>query len=281
LDPTSDIATARDAGSNCPYCRFTFKQGVGLLRCPACSAAHHDDCWSDNGGCAVVGCRAAPDAAPAHAAAGRPPPIAAAPAAPPPPPGAAPPHAATGRARSALGANALAIGLIALAVVVAIAAASVALFGSSGDSSAPERGGSPGTQAGTDDGGDDTPAPRPVHKQAIVAVLRRYATAYTNHDTDNLRFVFTPDVTRHGLAPGGCRDASGRAAVLLQYRGQFDLGTGAYTLHGLGPGAITVDGTSASTDLDYSIEGGRNGRISFELARFAGVWRVSHVDTHC
>lgn len=118
-------------------------------------------------------------------------------------------------------------------------------------------------------------------KREIIAVLRRYATAYTNHDTDSLRFVFTPDVTRHGLAPGGCRDATGRPAVLLQYRQQFALGTGAYTLHGLVPSAISVSGTQASTDLGFSIDGGRGGNITFGLARFANVWRVSRVDSHC
>ena len=287
LEPTSTFATERDAGSNCPYCRFTFKQGAALLRCPACSAAHHDDCWTDNGGCAVVGCSAAPHADSASAAPDRPPPTAVRPSVPPPPAGKPlpPPPAPAGRAASRLSANALAIGLIALAVVVGAVAASVALLGSSGDSGAPERAAPGASQAGTDDSGnaDRAPSPRPVadDQREIVAVLRRYATAYTNHDTDSLRFVFTPDVTRHGLAPGGCRDASGRAAVLLQYRRQFDLGTGAYTLHGLVPSAITVDGTRASTDLDFSIVGGRDGTISFELERFAGVWRVSHVDSHC
>ena len=195
-----------------------------------------------------------------------------------------PPTGAPRRAASALSANALAIGLIALAVVVGAVAASVALFGSSGDSQRPERAAPGASRTGTDDsGGGGAATPRPVadDQREIVAVLRRYATAYSNHDTDSLRFVFTPDVTRHGLAPGGCRDASGRAAVLLQYRRQFALGTGAYTLHGLVPSAITVDGTRASTDLDFSIAGGRDGTISFELARFAGVWRISSVDSHC
>jgi len=293
LRPTSIIATDREAGSNCPYCRFTFKRGTALLRCPACSAAHHDDCWTDNGGCAVVGCSAAPSAAAGGAAPGRPPPTAVSPPGPPPlpmPPPAARPAssparpAARRRGWSALDSNALAIGLIVLAVVVGVVAASIALLGRSGDDTAADR--AAGTsQAGSDEsgGGDDAPAPRPVaeDRQEIIMVLRRYAAAYTNHDTDSLRFVFTPDVTRHGLAPGGCRDSSGRAAVLLQYRRQFDLGTGTYTLRGLVPSAIIVDGMSANTDLHFSIGGSRSGRISFNLIRFAGVWRISHVDSHC
>lgn len=60
-------ATAADAGRNCPYCRFPLKPGAALAACAACDAAHHDDCWAENGGCAVVGCQNGPQAGPAAA----------------------------------------------------------------------------------------------------------------------------------------------------------------------------------------------------------------------
>ena len=31
-----------------------------MLECPACRAIHHEECWHDNGGCAIIGCAAAP-----------------------------------------------------------------------------------------------------------------------------------------------------------------------------------------------------------------------------
>lgn len=61
--PVMAPATAEDAGRNCPYCRFPLKEGGDVARCGSCHAAHHADCWSDNRGCAVMGCAAAPGSA--------------------------------------------------------------------------------------------------------------------------------------------------------------------------------------------------------------------------
>lgn len=47
-------------GRTCPYCRFTLKEGAATHTCPSCGAVHHEECWGDNGGCAVLGCAAAP-----------------------------------------------------------------------------------------------------------------------------------------------------------------------------------------------------------------------------
>ena len=58
--PIQRVATEPDSGRSCPYCRFTFKAGIPLIDCPACHAPHHADCWTDNKGCAVLGCPAAP-----------------------------------------------------------------------------------------------------------------------------------------------------------------------------------------------------------------------------
>src|SRR4051812_22419619 len=49
-------AAATDTGRACPYCRFPLKEGVAVCECGACHSVHHDDCWADNGGCAIVGC---------------------------------------------------------------------------------------------------------------------------------------------------------------------------------------------------------------------------------
>jgi Prokaryotic RING finger family 1 len=47
-------------GRTCPYCRFDLEQGVGIIACPVCDAIHHDDCWRENGGCAVALCAGGP-----------------------------------------------------------------------------------------------------------------------------------------------------------------------------------------------------------------------------
>jgi hypothetical protein len=47
-------------GRTCPYCRFGLEQGVTVIACPVCKAVHHDDCWEENGGCAVALCAGGP-----------------------------------------------------------------------------------------------------------------------------------------------------------------------------------------------------------------------------
>jgi hypothetical protein len=60
MEPTRVFATEEHVGRNCPYCRFPLKQGGELMVCGHCRAAHHADCWSDNGGCAVMACAGGP-----------------------------------------------------------------------------------------------------------------------------------------------------------------------------------------------------------------------------
>jgi hypothetical protein len=43
----------------CPYCRETIAD-ADLYRCSACQAPHHGDCWRENNGCTVFGCKNAP-----------------------------------------------------------------------------------------------------------------------------------------------------------------------------------------------------------------------------
>lgn len=259
---------------------------MDLVQCGVCSAPHHDDCWADNGGCAVLGCAGAPAlvAAAGEAAAPAPRPATAPPAA-PRPGGAAgvPPQPIPTAAPPRRSLQPAMIAALALVIVASIAVAALALSANLGGDGSTTSSNPSGTSPAPGDGDGDGPTPRPLvqDRSEISTVLRRYETAYTNHDTESLRFVFTPDATRHGLASGGCRDASGRDAVLDQYRQQFELGTGTYTLRGMAPTAIDVDGESAHTDLRFSIEGGRSGSVSFDLERFENAWRVSRVDSHC
>src|ERR1700759_4752188 len=48
----------------CPYCRMPFEEGSATVPprifCTACGTPHHEDCYSENGGCTVFGCRCAP-----------------------------------------------------------------------------------------------------------------------------------------------------------------------------------------------------------------------------
>ena len=84
---SESTASGGDAGRSCPYCRFALKEGTAIMVCGECNAAHHMDCWADNGGCAVMGCAGGPDNAPPPLPP-RPPggPTVAVPPPPPPPP---------------------------------------------------------------------------------------------------------------------------------------------------------------------------------------------------
>jgi hypothetical protein len=62
--------TGDAVGKICPYCRFPIKAGEAVQFCPSCGEPHHRDCWVENGGCTVYGCRSSPQmaaAAPATA----------------------------------------------------------------------------------------------------------------------------------------------------------------------------------------------------------------------
>ncbi len=49
----------------CPYCRMPFEEGEAAtvpprIFCTACGTPHHEDCYRENGGCTVFGCKCAP-----------------------------------------------------------------------------------------------------------------------------------------------------------------------------------------------------------------------------
>lgn len=127
----SRAATAAETGKYCPYCRFPLKEQARVIECGACESVHHDECWHDNGGCAVMGCVSAP-APPATEQPPPPPRAQEAPAGKHPQPdvfvrqgGAAPAPAASQSSRGVL-VTALAVGVAAL-TVIAIALAVAAL----------------------------------------------------------------------------------------------------------------------------------------------------------
>ncbi len=57
---TGSPVTSEMVGRTCPYCRFGLEEGVSVIACPVCKAVHHDDCWEENGGCAVALCAGGP-----------------------------------------------------------------------------------------------------------------------------------------------------------------------------------------------------------------------------
>ncbi|MFL6314184.1 MAG: NINE protein [Terriglobales bacterium] len=45
----------------CPYCRMAFDAASPpKIFCTACGMPHHEDCYQENGGCTVFGCKRAP-----------------------------------------------------------------------------------------------------------------------------------------------------------------------------------------------------------------------------
>ena len=274
-------ATSEEAGRNCPYCRFAFKQGVSLLVCPSCHAPHHEECWADNGGCSIVGC---PSAAPATATA-----TASAPAVAAPPPAGVAPTAAASLPAPRRGVWSP-LALVALGALIAGAGAAGAYAltrdrdsaSSSTEPVARATAAASATTPATEPTAAPEPTPSPAEdRRAVVATLHEYEDAYSSHDIAGLRAVLAPGATRHGLRATGCSDTTGREAVLDTYREQFALGTGAYTLEGLSPGAVSISGARARVALGYSIAPGGTGSVSFRLRRGADRWRITRVIASC
>lgn len=49
----------------CPYCRGSIEDAdPNRTDCSGCGTPHHEDCYSENGGCTVFGCSSAPPAEP-------------------------------------------------------------------------------------------------------------------------------------------------------------------------------------------------------------------------
>lgn len=64
-------AAPAEAGRVCAVCQTPVAEGEIVGPCPDCSGLFHEECWNENGGCAIYGCPKAPrtvkaaDAAPA------------------------------------------------------------------------------------------------------------------------------------------------------------------------------------------------------------------------
>jgi hypothetical protein len=300
---TRVIATAADVGRSCPYCRFPLKEGSAAERCDSCSSLHHEDCWSDGGGCAVLGCASAgvaTAAAPAGPQAGwsgpayqqgapptapQAPPTQAYPGygAPPgyPPPPPAPPTPPRSGNQAVL-AIAVIIALLGIGTGVAVATGA---FSNSAHTNTP-----PSTVATTASRTTPTTAttslPSPGEqandRQAIMSILGTYQSSYSDHDISGLSNIFTPGISRHGLAAGGCTVSRGRGAVLADYQSQFEEGSGSYELVGLSAGQIQLESkTRAHLDAHYQITPGGSGYVNFKFAEIGEGWKISEVYATC
>jgi hypothetical protein len=58
---TADREVAPMKASVCPYCRGPVDTATDKVRiCEECETPHHSDCYRENGGCTVFGCRCGP-----------------------------------------------------------------------------------------------------------------------------------------------------------------------------------------------------------------------------
>ncbi len=48
----------RASAPQCPFCRQPIGslRRAGAVRCASCDVLHHAECWSEHGGCSVLGC---------------------------------------------------------------------------------------------------------------------------------------------------------------------------------------------------------------------------------
>lgn len=276
---TRVLATAADAGRACPYCRFPLKEGVTAERCDACGSLHHEDCWMDGNGCAVLGCRGAGVLAGSSAArAGAAPTASFHPGSlgsqPVPPTAATAATAGDGGLRWLVVASLIAVAGIGIGALIATRA----LTGGGKPAPAPATGSShPIAQANP-----VTPAQEASSRQAILGILDSYQSDYSTHDLSGLSEIFSPQIKRHGLAAGGCSVVQGRSAVLSDYASQFAQGTGEYTLVGLSASQIELSGpTRAHIDANYRISTGGAGFVDFYFAQEAGAWKITQVYATC
>jgi predicted RNA-binding Zn-ribbon protein involved in translation (DUF1610 family) len=57
-EPTSPAPSV--ASASCPYCLAVIGPDEAFGTCPQCHAPHHNECWTENDGCAVYGCTCVP-----------------------------------------------------------------------------------------------------------------------------------------------------------------------------------------------------------------------------
>ena len=289
---TRVIATVTDAGRSCPYCRFPIKEGTPAKRCNSCDSLHHEDCWIDGGGCAVLGCTESASAATAAGAqGGRPRPAYRqnAPGAPTtqphpgfgtspdyPSPQPTPPVPQRSGNQTIL-AVAVLIALLGIGTGVAVA---TGVLSNNAQTNAPVT--AAANAAAVTVPAAPSPSEQTNDRQAITGTLGVYESAYSDHNIPGLSRVFTPEISRHGLAAGGCTVARGRRAVLADYQSQFAEGSGTYELVGLSESPIQIDSrTRAHLDAHYRITPGGIGYVNFKFAELGKGWRISEVYATC
>lgn len=52
--------TTHPAAAVCSFCRSPLGADEALIQCGDCSTVYHEDCWTENGGCAAYGCASVP-----------------------------------------------------------------------------------------------------------------------------------------------------------------------------------------------------------------------------
>lgn len=66
------VTIAAPPGTMCPICQTAIDSHEASAACPGCEQIHHQDCWSEIGGCGTYGCSHAPHVDPAQNTAQRP-----------------------------------------------------------------------------------------------------------------------------------------------------------------------------------------------------------------
>ncbi len=127
-----------------------------------------------------------------------------------------------------------------------------------------------------------TPSEQAGDRATIMSLLSDYANAYSAHNLSALSKLLAPEVSRHGLAAGGCTVAHGRSTVLGDYKSQFEEGSGTYTLVGLSEGQIQFNNTTqAYINAHYRITPGGSGYVNFRFADGAEAWKISEIYATC
>jgi Prokaryotic RING finger family 1 len=56
----SVLADPADQAGTCPICQSAIGHADAVIVCPLCDQVHHNECWTEVGGCATYGCQNAP-----------------------------------------------------------------------------------------------------------------------------------------------------------------------------------------------------------------------------
>jgi hypothetical protein len=130
------------------------------------------------------------------------------------------------------------------------------------------------TTGGTGSGGSV------AQTDAVLSVLHRYETAFSNRDAGGLGALLTPNVTRLGLRPPapGCQVQAGLQSVVRAEQTNFG---GVYRFVGLSPNEVHVSGNTATVSTAYSISSGGSGAIRFVLVNGTGGWLITRINANC